>query len=115
MSEATFLRDGVLILPEVLTERATARLAVAMRETQDLNDAFVRSDWQWIPWTGIGAEPPPQIGLTLDQQAAALGNSQAIASGGLGSETGVPLLRRCSVIPEYFPPGHLNYLTCFVP
>jgi hypothetical protein len=106
VSEAAFLRDGVLVLPGVLTERATVRLTVAMQETQELNDAFVQSDWRWIPWPDIGAESMPPAVLSADQQAAALGNSQAIGKGGPGSETGVPLLRRFSIIPEYFPVGH---------
>ncbi len=106
VSEATFLRDGVLVLPGVLNDRATARLTAAMRETQELNDAFVKSDWRWIPWSDIGADCTPPAVLSSEQQAAALGNSQAIAVGAPGSETGVPLLRRCSIIPEYFPVGH---------
>lgn len=111
VNEAAFLRDGVLVLPGVLTDQATASLTSAMAEAQALQDAFVSSDWRWINWAGLGAAaPPPQIGLTPDQQASALGNSQAVSSGTPGSETGVPLLRRMSVVPEYFPPGHQPFL-----
>ena len=115
-----FLRDGVLVLPGVMAD--PGRWVASLKELQKLNDAFVRSDWgSWVDWASLsGAEPPLQSGLTSEQQQRALGNSQSIKSApvphGLRAKTthqdlaGELLLRRHSVTPEYFPPGHDKFL-----
>jgi hypothetical protein len=115
-----FLRDGCLVLPGVVKE--PERWAAALRQLQALNDDFARSDWgDWVDWAALGAEPPLQPhGLTPEQQRAAVGNSQSIHSQTVPPElrgttqhrnmAGELLLRRHSVIPEYFPCGHDPFL-----
>jgi hypothetical protein len=132
----SFLRDGVLVLPGVM--RQPEAWAASLSCCQELNDDFVRSDWgDWVDWGQLGADRPTQsFGLTAEEQHAALGNSQAIhsapamqtanerkarlvKSGGTNGQeqrqrhrdrAGEHVLRRHSVIPEYFPCGHDPFL-----
>ena len=105
-----FLRDGVAVLPGVLTPDAQRRCSEAVVETQALNDDFMLSDWSQIDWAALGEPAPPLP--PVDTRRGAIGKSQALArsiKAAGGNATAVQLLRRHGVIPEYFPPGHHEF------
>lgn len=109
-NRAEFLRDGVAILPSVMTERGRQRWTAAVHEAQRRNDALIRAAPSWpssIAWTDLGREPPTET-LSSEQIQAALGTSQSIAQA--DDSAGVRTLRQHSVIPEYFPAGHVEDL-----
>jgi hypothetical protein len=113
-----FLRDGVALLPGVMTDEARLLWAAATQEAQVLNDRMVSAAPGWpdlIDWSALGRAAPPSQVLTQDEIGRALGTSQAIRHADLatGSEpdpAGIQTLRMHSVIPEYFPAGHVGEL-----
>ena len=121
VDRAAFLRDGVLVLPGVMSNPAA--LAEALRQAQEWNDAVVKHAPSWpevIDWAGLGAEGPPPQPLTPEEIETAVGNSQKVPGASqqpseIGLATGAHYLRRHSVLSEYFPPGHhktiMNWLT----
>ena len=110
VDRAAFLRDGVLVLPGVMSNPAA--LADALRQAQGFNDAVVKNAPSWpevIDWAGLGAEGPPPQPLTPEEIETAVGNSQKVPGASqqpseLGLATGAHFLRRHSVLSEYFPP-----------
>ena len=117
LDRAAFLRDGVAVLPGVMTAAARKRWAQATQKAQDLNDRMIRAAPSWpelIDWPKLGRAQPPAKVLAADDIANALGTSQAIkttsAEGHGQDPVGIQTLRYHSVIPEYFPAGHVGEL-----
>jgi hypothetical protein len=112
-----FLRDGVALLPGVMTDEARLRWAAATQGAQDLNDCMISAAPGWpdlIDWPALGRAAPSQV-LTQDEISRALGTSQAIHHADRATDSepdpaGIQTLRKHSVIPEYFPAGHVGEL-----
>ena len=115
--------EGVLVLRGVMTERAAQRLTAACIEAQRLTDDFLRAEaehgaWsEGIDWGAFGRRPPTQR-LDRGSLEAAMGQSQMVphADGSWprgtsdGQATGARDLRQHSLLAEYFPAGHVDYL-----
>ena len=106
-NRANFLRDGYVVLKEVMTPETVEKWTAAVKCGQELNDRLLRSDWTQIDWHTLGRTPPTKS-LAVEEINNAIGGSQKAPQS--TDEAGVKTLRQHSVFAEYFPAGHVPYL-----
>jgi hypothetical protein len=105
-NEATYWEDGYAIFNGVMKPKAVDDWTAALQFGQQLNDALIASDWSKIDWQALGRMPPAEF-LAQEVVANALGGSQELPQ---SDDVGVQTLRQHSVLAEYFPAGHVEFL-----